>query len=280
MNTLANSVTSRDGTRIAFQRSGTGQPIVLVSPALADRAGSEPLGRLLSRNLTVINYDRRGRGASADTSPYSVEREIEDIDALVESAGGSASLFGSSSGAVLALEAANRLGSKVPALFMYEPPFIVDDTHPPLPVDYLEHLHELISANRRGEAVEYFMTKAVGVPAEMLPQMRAMPMWPSLEASAHTLVYDGQVMGDLMNGKPLPPHRWDLVTAPTLVMAGSNSPAWIHYAAQAVAAVLLRATYRSIEGLDHSAVTMAPLDIATTMYGFFLSEHMKGKGSR
>ena len=274
MESPQNTVISKDGTTIAYERSGAGHPIVLVSPALADHTMNEQLGRVLTRNLTVINYDRRGRGASADTPPYAVQREVEDIEALIDAAGGSAHLFGSSSGAVLAMEAASKLGDKVRALFMYEPPFIVDDTHPPLPVDYVTHLRNLASAGRRGEAVRYFMSKAVGVPDELLVQMQNDPMWPSMEATAHTLAYDGEIMGDTMGGKPLPAHRWDSVAGPALVMVGGASPAWLQHAGQAAATALPRCKYRIVEGRDHSAVTSAPLDIATTMYGFFLSEHI------
>ena len=267
------NMSSRDGTRIAFEQLGSGPAMVLVSPALGDRSGNAKLAKVLSRNLMVINYDRRGRGGSTDTQPYAVEREVEDIAALIEAAGGPAHLFGSSSGAVLALEAAKRLGEKVKTLSMYEPPFIVDDTHA-LPADYLPHLHELIALGRRGDAVEYFMSRVVGVPDEMLAGMRSDPMWPALEAAAHTLPYDGEVMGDTMSGKPLPAHRWDAVTAPALVMVGGESPAWLHQAAQAITTVLPRAKLRVVEGADHSAVMSAPRDIATTMYGFFLLEHM------
>ncbi len=269
------SVISKDGTAIAFERSGAGAAIVLVSPALSDRSGNANLAKVLRRNLTVINYDRRGRGASGDTHPYAVVREVEDIEALIDAAGGSAYLFGSSSGAVLALEAAAALGGKVRALFMYEPPFIVDETHPPLPADYMAHLLDLLSSGRRGNAVEYFIREAVGIPDEMLTQMRSDPLWPALEATAHTLPYDGEIMGDTMSGKPLPAHRWESVTAPALVMAGEASPAFLQHAAQAAAAALPNAKYRTLEGRDHSAVMSAPVDIATTMYGFFLSERIR-----
>jgi pimeloyl-ACP methyl ester carboxylesterase len=276
MESIKSTATSKDGTLIAFERSGAGPAIVLVSPALGDLTGNAKLASVLTRNLTVFNYDRRGRGGSTDVHPYAIEREVEDIEALIDGGGGSAYLFGSSSGAVLALEAAARLGNKVKALLMYEPPFIVDDNRPPLPADYLPHLHELISAGRRDDAVEYFMGQAVGVPNEMLAQMRNDPMWSSLEAAAHTLVYDGEIMGDTMSGTPLPAHRWDSVTAPSLVMVGGASPAWLHHAAQAAAQALPRSKYRTLEGCDHSAVMTAPRDIATTLYGFFLTENMQG----
>lgn len=274
---MLSTVTSRDSTTIAFERLGSGPVIILVSPALGDRSGNANLAKVLTRNLTVINYDRRGRGASTDARSYAVAREVEDIEALLDAAGGSAYLFGSSSGAVLALEAAAMLGGKVKALFMYEPPFIVDDSRPPLPEDYLEHLDNLISSGRRGDAVEYFMGQAVSVPDEMLASMRHGPMWAALEAAAHTLPYDGKIMGNTMSGKPLSEHRWDSVQAPALVMAGGASPGWLHHGAQAVAAALPRCKIRILEGCDHSAVMTAPVDIATTLYGFFLSEHMQGQ---
>jgi pimeloyl-ACP methyl ester carboxylesterase len=280
MESTQNTVISNDGTTLAFEQLGTGPAIILVSPALADRAVQTKLAQVLSRNLTVINYDRRGRGASSDKQPYAVQREVEDIEALIDKVGGPAHLFGSSSGAVLALEAANRLGDKVKALLMYEPPFIVDDTHLPLPADYLIQLRNLISGGRRGEAVKYFMKEAVGIPDEYLRQMQDDPMWPSLEAAAHTLPYDGEVMGDTMSGKPLPAHGWDAVRGPTLVMVGEASPAWLHHAAQAAAVALPNSKYRMLEGRDHSAVTTAPLDIATTIYGFFFSEHFSGATAR
>jgi pimeloyl-ACP methyl ester carboxylesterase len=268
------TVSSKDGTRIAFERAGAGTTIILVSPALGDRGANAKLARLLTRNFTVINYDRRGRGLSSDTPPYAVEREVEDIEALMEAAGGSAHLFGSSSGAVLALEAAARLREKARTLSMYEPPFIVDGGQPPLPANYLAQLHDLLSQGRRGDAVEYFMREAVGVPDEILDGMRNGPMWPSLEEAAHTLPYDGEVMGDTMSGRPLPAHRWDGVTAPALVMVGGASPNWMQHAGQAIAAALPKAKYRVVEGRDHSAMMSAPQDIATTIYGFFLSERI------
>ncbi len=275
MESQEGTVVSKDGTRIAFERLGSGAPMVMVGPALADRSGSATLAKVLTRNLTIVNYDRRGRGQSADTLPYTVEREVEDIEALIDEAGGPAHLFGSSSGAVLALEAASRLGDKVKTLSMYEPPFIVNSTHPPLPTDYIAHLQELITQGQRGEAVQYFMHEAVGVPDEMLGQMRNSPMWPTLEAVAHTLPYDGEIMGDTMSGRPLPSHRWDGVTAPALVMVGGASPDWLQHAGQAIADCLPRCNYRVVEGADHSAMMSAPLDIATTIYGFFLSERVR-----
>src|SRR5512137_163645 len=144
-------VTSKDGTAIAFDKTGQGPAIILVGGALSDRSAAVPLASLLAPHFTVFAYDRRGRGDSGDTAPYAVEREVEDIDALIDTAGGSAFVFGHSSGAVLALEAARGLSHKIPRLALYEPPFIVDDSRPPMPEDFRARLQGLLAEGRRGD---------------------------------------------------------------------------------------------------------------------------------
>src|ERR671937_523006 len=169
-------VRSKDGTTIAFDQPGDGPSIILVGGAMSTRSASVPLAALLAPHFTVFAYDRRGRGASGDTAPYAVEREVDDLDALISAAGGSAFVFGHSSGAVLALEVAAR-GLAITKLALYEPPFIVDDSRPPLPRDYVTQLTELIAAERRGDAVAYFMTTAVAVPGGMVGPMRSAAPW-------------------------------------------------------------------------------------------------------
>src|SRR5438132_403129 len=159
------TVISKDGTAIAFDQSGHGPALILVAAATATRLAEAALAATLAPHFTMFAYDRRGRGDSGDTPPYAVEREVEDLDALINEAGGSAFVFGHSSSAVLALEAARLLGGKIEKLAIYEPPFIIDDSRPPVPQDYVPHLNELIAAGRREEAVEYFMTDAMLVPA-------------------------------------------------------------------------------------------------------------------
>src|SRR2546429_3159182 len=195
-------VISKDGTPIAFDQSGQGPAIILVAGATATRLAEVSLAATLAPHFTVFAYDRRGRGDSGDTAPYAVEREVEDIEALITEAGGLAFVFGHSSGAVLALEAARLLGGKIEKLAIYEPPFIIDDSRPPIPQDYVPHLNELIAAGRRGEAVEYFMTDAVLVPAKMVAQMRNTPMWPQIEAVAETVPFDRPPIGGNMRGDP------------------------------------------------------------------------------
>jgi pimeloyl-ACP methyl ester carboxylesterase len=244
-------VISKDGTPIAFDQSGQGPAIILVAGATATRLAEASLAAALAPHFTVFAYDRRGRGESGDTAPYAVEREVEDIEALINEAGGSASVFGHSSGAVLALEAARLLPGKIEKLAIYEPPFIIDDSRPPVPQNYVAHLNELIAAGRQGEAVEYFMTDAMLVPAEMVAQMRQSPMWPQIEAVAHTIPYDGTIMGDTMSGNPSTLRKWASVAVPTLVMVGGASPAFFHNGTQTLADILPNARYRTLAGQDH-----------------------------
>jgi len=264
-------VTSKDGTPIAFDQSGQGPPLILVSGALGVR--SHPmftqLAELLAPHFTVFNYDRRGRGDSGDTLPYTIEREVEDIEALLDEAGGSAFVYGISSRAVLALEAASRLPVKVKKLALYEPPFILDDSRPPVPKDYVKQLNEAVAAGRRGDAIEIFMNKAVLIPDEYLTPMRKDPSWAEMEAVAHTIAYDGTIMGDTMSGKPLSSEkqqRWASASMPTLVMTGENSEAFFHNAAQALVNILPRAQHHTLEGQDHA---VAPEALAPVLVEFF-----------
>jgi pimeloyl-ACP methyl ester carboxylesterase len=259
------TVTSKDGTTIALDRSGEGPPIIVVGGALSTAAAAEQLAGLLSAEFTLVPYDRRGRGGSGDTAPYAVEREIEDLDAVIAEVGGSAFALGHSSGAALALEATAR-GSAITRLALYEPPYITDDSRPPLPDDYVAHLDELTAANLRGDAIEYFMTVGVGVPAEAVAPMRDAPYWPSLETVAHTIRYDARIMGDHMSGAPLPAGGWAGATVPTLVMDGGASDPWIRHSARALAEVLPSAEYRTLEGQTHE---VAPDVLAPVLTEFF-----------
>lgn len=262
-----NYVMSNDGTRIFYEKKGAGPAVILVAAAASDHNDTKRLGELLSEHFTVYNYDRRGRGRSTDTAPYAVEREIEDIDSLIQEAGGSAYVFGSSSGAVLALDAASRLGSsKVSKLFLYEPPFIIDDSREPVPAEYVQHLNALMAENRRSDAVEYFMTAALGIPAEYIEFMKADPSWQVMEGMAHTLAYDGMIMGSTQSGQPLPTARWD-VDVPVMVMTGENSGPMFHGAASALVDLLPQCEHRMLPGQDHSAVVMAPEVLAPEVSG-------------
>jgi pimeloyl-ACP methyl ester carboxylesterase len=251
-----NKVISKDGTEIAFDRTGEGSPIILVVGAFNDRATGAPLAKLLEPHFTVFNYDRRGRGSSGDTIPYTVEREIEDLEALIVEAGGSASVFGYSSGGVLSLKAAAH-GLTITKLALYEPPFKIDVNSSRLPADLAMQLAELVSSGRRGDAVELFQTKAVGIPPEVVAGLRNAPFWPSLEKIAHTLVYDATIIGNLS----LPTEWASSITQPTLVIAGGESMQEFRLAEEALADILPNAEYLSLDGQTHHIVpaVLAPV---------------------
>jgi pimeloyl-ACP methyl ester carboxylesterase len=263
-----NKVLSKDGTPIGFDRSGKGPAVILVDGALCYRASGPmaPLAALLAEKFTVFTYDRRGRGDSGNTAPYAVEREVEDIEALIKEAGGSAYVYGISSGAALALEAANH-GLAIKKLALYEAPFIVDDSRPPIPTDFVAQLKALVSADRRGDAVKLFM-KLVGVPGIFIVMMRFMPAWKKLTGIAHTLPYDMTIVQDNQRGKPLPEKRWTSVTAPTLVVDGGKSPGWMRNGMRALAGVLPNAKLRTLEGQTHM---VKPKALAPVLMEFFAS---------
>lgn len=250
------TITSNDGTRIAFDQSGTGPAIILVVGAFNDRASGVPLAQFLERQFTVFNYDRRGRGESGDTLPYAIEREIEDLDALITQAGGLACVFGYSSGAILALRAA-AYGLAISRLALYEPPPAGATAGQIAP-----KLTELIAAGRRGDAVELFQTEAVGIPAAVVAQMRNAPFRPALENMAHTLVYESTIL------RSLPTGLLASVRTPTLVIDGEESPVVMRQAAQSFAEALPDSRYCTLHGQGHALV---PAAVGPVVQGFFLA---------
>lgn len=247
------TITSTDGTPIAFDQSGKGPAIIMVVGAFNDRSTAVPITQLLEQDFTVFNYDRRGRGDSGDTAPYAIEREIEDIQALIEEAGGSAAVFGYSSGAILGLKAAAQ-GLAISKLAMYEPPPVGDYAASLVP-----RIAEAVEAGRRGDAVELFQREAVRIPVEIITQIRKAPFWSSLEQTAHTLVYEMTILSSSV----LP-----AVTIPTLVLDGGSSPAMLHESAQAVVSAVPTAQHRTLEGQTHdlNASVLTPL-----LHEFFTS---------
>lgn len=256
-----NTVTSKDGTSIAFERSGAGPAVILVCGGSVDRSSNAPLAALLAQHFTVFNYDRRGRGESGDTAPYAVEREIEDIAAVAEAGSGSAYLYGSSSGAALALEAARQLPGTITKLALWEVPYIPDGFPRP-PADTAKTFADLVAAGRRGDAAEYFMAKVVGLPPEFVAQARSSPWWPAQEAIAHTLAYDATIMGDYT----LPTGRAASVNIPTLVLDGGASFPFMGITAQALADAMPNAQRRTLEGQTHDVAAKA---LAPVMVEFF-----------
>lgn len=256
-------VLSKDGTAIAFERSGAGPAVILVDGALCSRAfGPMPkLAPFLAKHFTVYVYDRRGRGQSGDTLPYSKEREVEDIAALIREAGGSAFLVGLSSGAALALEAAAG-GLDVAKLVAYEPPYVFEVT-PEGGADHESRLKSLLADGNRAGAVRYFMRSMVGVPAPIVVMMQLMPwIWRKMKAVAHTLPYDAAVM----NGFKVPAERLASIRVPVLAMHGSKTDLRLQKAARAVAAAIPGAQHRTLAGQDHN---VSPSALAPAVAEFF-----------
>jgi pimeloyl-ACP methyl ester carboxylesterase len=246
-------VTSSDGTSIAYERVGTGPAVILVDAA-GNFRGFSPMPQLaeaLSEHFTVFTYDRRGKGASTDTLPYAVDREIEDLQALIDLAGGRAFVHGFSSGATLALLAAER-GIGIAKVSLLEPPLGVTDSPPP-PSGISGEVARLIITGRRGEAYERWL-KGIGLPAEMIAQIREGPLWPALEATAHTLVYESFIPGTM------PPDRLAAITTPALVVGSKGSPEPLRNWVRGVAEALPDASARFLPGTWHgvSAEHLAP----------------------
>ena len=242
-------VTSRDGTPIAFARTGSGPPVILLNGALSHRGlrGDGPLASALATDFSVTTFDRRGRGESGDAVTYTVDREIEDIAALIDARGGSAALYGSSSGAALALRAADALGAAVTRLVLFEPPYEVpsDDARAAFEA-YTREVDALLAAGRHGDAVARFLSDML--PPEIIEEMRGSPEWAAWEAVAPTLAYDDAVLGDGL----VPIDLASRVRTPTLVLVGGGSMPFFREAAEVLVAALPDGRLAVLEGQDHS----------------------------
>jgi pimeloyl-ACP methyl ester carboxylesterase len=265
------SVRSRDGTSIGYTSIGEGPPVVMVDPAGAFRGFGllTPLAEQLASDFTAITYDRRGRGESGDTLPYDVEREIEDLAAVIEAAGGSAFVYGFSSGAVLALwAAADEL--PIRRLALLEPPLAFE----PDPEDAKlgDEVAELVAAGRPGDAVMHF-NRSIGVPEEYLAGMRDAPWWPALEKAAHTFVYDTRITAGFDVA------RLATITTPTLVVDSSSSDERLHAWARKAAEALPNGEHRTLEGEWHG---VAPEVLAPVVRDFYLADRptLSATGSR
>jgi pimeloyl-ACP methyl ester carboxylesterase len=260
-------VRSADGTRIAMERLGAGDPVIVVGGATCDRARMRPVAEALAAHAGVVNFDRRGRGDSGDTPPYAVAREVEDLAALIDAAGGRAAVYGHSSGAVLGLHAA-AAGLPIAALVVHEAPFSPDrEPERAEAARFGAELSALLAAGRRGDAVALFFT-TVGMPPEAVDAMRAGPGWPALEALAPTLAHDSAVMGDVDRGGTVPHDLLARVEAPTLVLCGGASPDWMLDIGRDVAAALPAGRLEVLAGEEH---VVAPDVLAPVVSGFFAS---------
>ena len=262
-----NTLSSRDGTAIAYDKEGAGPALILVDGALtvhSSGSGSE-LARLLAPRFTVCGFDRRGRGDSGNTLPYAVDREIDDIEALTDQAGGSAYLYGHSSGGPLAMQAAIRLGSKVTKIAMYEPPYNNDPGAQQSWSQYLGQLRQTLAEGRRGDAVALFM-RLIGTPAEQIEGMRHAPFWPGLEAVAPTLAYDhAAILGEPWS---VPTELAARVRVPALVITGDAGLPFMPDAARVLSQAIPQGQLRILEGQTHE---VNPRVLAPVLVEFFTS---------
>ncbi|MGW1352265.1 alpha/beta fold hydrolase [Streptomyces sp. NPDC002409] len=256
-------ILSRDGTMIAYRRRGEGPPVVLVGGALGTAETEAPLARLLAPRFHVVTYDRRGRGASGDSGPYAVEREIEDLAAVVTAVGGRASVFGVGAGGALALEA-HAAGLPVDLLAVYEPPYTPGAPGLRYKACCTSRLHRLLSSGDRAGAVELFLS-VTGVPADMIARMRRAPLWSGLVSMAHTLAYDDALLGD----GSIPAERFASVTARTLVVCGGASTASARMSTRALADALPRSRHRTLTGQTRE---LAPQAVAPVLAEFFAQD--------
>lgn len=239
------TVTSQDGTVIAFDRLGDGEPLILVAGASCDRQADAALANALAERFDVVNYDRRGRGDSTDTPPFAVEREIEDIAALLDVGEHAPILVGLSSGAALAARAAAEL--PVRALVMWEPPYPTDEQGLAAAAAYTDALRERLEADDHDGAFALFLER-VGLPAEAIAGMRQSPYWPQGVRLAPTLAYDDAALGG-----PIPTGVFGSISVPTLVLSGGASPDMLQHGARATADAIPGSVFDSLEGQTHDA---------------------------
>lgn len=265
-------VVSKDGTPIAYDQVGQGPVLVFVGGAFSYRTfpGLVQLAQLLDNDFTVVNYDRRGRGDSGNTTPYAVEREVEDLDAIIRMRAEPVNVWGLSSGAALALHGAAS-GLPIRRLALYEPPFLVDDSRRrnPTPPDFVPQLEAMLAANRRGEAVRYFLTRGIGAPGIIATMLRFSPVWSTFKSLTHTLPYEMALIADHSQGRPLSAEQFASVTVPTLVVNGEKSPAQLRNAAQAVAGALSNARQEVLKGQSHNVSMKA---LAPVLAAFFKAQ--------
>ncbi|MEU8384094.1 alpha/beta hydrolase [Streptosporangium sp. NPDC048865] len=256
---ISDRVISADGTSVVFDRLGAGPPVIVVGGAMCDRSVTRPLAERMAEHFTVVDYDRRGRGDSGDTMPYAVAREVEDLDALIAQVGGSAAIYGHSSGAALALHAASA-GLPVSRLVLHEPPFAADETRRRESREFAEGVRALLAQGRHGDAVASHLT-GTGMPPELVDRMRAEPWWARAEASAPTLSYDYEILDQGGEDGMTPVDLARRVTVPTLVLCGGTSPAWMIDMGRRIAGAVPDGRFMLLE--DHGHVvppeTLVPL---------------------
>ncbi|RYE10380.1 MAG: alpha/beta hydrolase [Hyphomicrobiales bacterium] len=256
-------VTSRDGTQIGYSVVGSGPPIVLVDGAMCWRemGPATALATELKGEFTVYTYDRRGRGESGDTRPYATTREVEDLEAIIDAAGGSVAIYAISSGVLVALETANAIPGKITGLVLYEAPIFTDSTRKPVPTDYVQVMDQLVASGDNAGAVKYFMQKGIDVPWYALLMMQLFGMFRKMAPVGPTLPYDTAFVAPLWTYRPIPPGRWRNATMPVLAIGGAKSDEWMQNAQKAIAANLPNAQHQTLPGQNHmvAAPAIAPM---------------------
>lgn len=256
------TVTSADGTLIAFWREGSGPPLLLVHGGACDHLAWYYVVPLLARRFTVYTYDRRGRGESGNTSPYSVEREVEDIAAMLKAIGEPAHLLGHSAGGMLALMAAGR-NEDLLSMMLYEPAFLIEGARERPGPETLKKMQSLLAAGDRDEVIRIAIRQTVEFSEDDIAAMETGPGWEQLRSVAHAIPQDW-----LLWEQPFVAERVSTVKTRTLVLLGSQSPAWLQLAAQAVLAALPSATLELLQGQQHHAIITAPEMFAQAVVSF------------
>lgn len=255
-------VTSKDGTQIGYSIAGYGPPIVLVDGAMCWRemGPATALANELKDKFTVYTYDRRGRGESGNTLPYSTQREVEDLEAVIGAAGGSAAVYAISSGVALALEAANSIKG-ITGMVLYEAPIFTDSTRKPVPPDYVQRMDQLVASGDNAGAVRHFMQNGINIPWYGILMMQLFGMFKKMAVVGPTLPYDTAFVAPFWTYKPIPANRWSNVTIPVLTMGGGKSDTWMRNAQKAIAANLPNAKHKTLEGQNHmvAATAIAPV---------------------
>lgn len=254
------TIQSKDGTSLAYDIYGSGPPLIYITGASCFRSFWPIVqdAKAFAKEFTVYNYDRRGRGDSTDTHPYAIEREVEDVAALLDAAGGKASLYGHSSGAVLALETALRFGDKIDKVVMYDPPYVHDEAEKTQYNQLSQQVHNFLQAGKNAQAMTTFL-QGIGMPKIFVYLLRFMPGWKTMRDLAPTLAYDIALTRDLP-----PLERAAGVTVPVQVIVGEKSPASIHEVARQLTNAIPGATFVQLAGQDHMVGAKALLPVLTS----------------
>lgn len=257
-------VKSKDGTSIAFSLSGRGEPLIMIDGAFCRRTFGpmEKIAPYLVNDATVICYDRRGRGDSGDSTTYSVEREIEDIDALIREVGGQVNVFGMSSGGALAIKAV-KYGLNIQKIAVYEPPFVTDGNEHKPPIDTIDKVKAILSQGDKSGAAKFYLTKVMGMPSFFYYIMRLLPMWTNMKEMATTLPYDAEIMGDFS----LPENEIKDISIPLTVIGGDKSPKVLRTAVKAIGEVNKRAEVIILKNQTHNVNAQVVAPVLAKFFG-------------